>query len=87
MRRIVKVGEREIKLTPKEYDMLRVLVHHAGKVVTHAHLLRDVWGAAADTQYLRVYVRQLRSKLEPSPDRPTYIMTETGIGYRLKEPD
>lgn len=87
VRRIVKVGEREVKLTPKEYEMLRVLVHHAGKVLTHAHLLREVWGGAADTQYLRVYVRQLRSKIEPNPNRPEYILTETGVGYRLRAPD
>ena len=86
VRRIVRVAGRDIKLTPKEYEMLRVLVHHAGKVVTHAHLLREVWGSSADTQYLRVYVRQLRSKIEPNPDRPNYIMTETGVGYRLREP-
>ena len=87
VRRIVKVGDREIKLSPKEYDMLRAMVHHAGKVLTHAHLLREVWGGGADTQYLRVYVRQLRSKLEPNPDRPQYILTETGVGYRLRAPD
>lgn len=87
VRRIVKVGEREVKLSPKEYEMLRALVHHAGKVLTHAHLLREVWGGGADTQYLRVYVRQLRSKLEPNPDRPEYLLTETGVGYRLRAPD
>lgn len=87
VRRIVKIGEREVKLSPKEYEMLRALVHHAGKVLTHAHLLREVWGGGADTQYLRVYVRQLRSKLEPNPDRPEYLLTETGVGYRLRAPD
>lgn len=87
VRRIVKVGDRDVKLSPKEYEMLRAMVHHAGKVLTHAHLLREVWGGSADTQYLRVYVRQLRSKLEPNPDRPEYILTETGVGYRLRAPD
>jgi two-component system, OmpR family, KDP operon response regulator KdpE len=87
IRRVVKLHDVEVKLTPKEYDMLHVMVHHAGKVVTHAHLLREVWGSGTDTQYLRVYVRQLRSKLEPDPDRPQYILTETGIGYRLRAPE
>lgn len=87
VRRIVKVGDREVKLPPKEYDLLRQLVHHAGKVVTHAHLLREIWGTSTDTQYLRVYVRQLRQKLEPDPNRPHYITTETGVGYRLRAPD
>ncbi|MBV9459049.1 MAG: response regulator transcription factor [Bradyrhizobium sp.] len=87
VRRIVKVGDREVKLSRKEYDMLRQLVHHAGKVLTHAHLLREVWGGSSDTQYLRVYVRQLRQKLEPDPERPRYILTETGVGYRLRASD
>ena len=87
VRRIVRVGEREVKLSPKEYEFLRLLVHHAGKVLTHAHLLREIWGTVADTQYLRVYVRQLRQKIEPDPERPHYILTETGIGYRLRAPD
>ncbi len=87
VRRIVRMGGSEVKLTPKEYEMLRVMAHHAGKVLTHAHLLREVWGGAADPQYLRVYVRQLRSKLEPNPDTPEYILTETGVGYRLRGPD
>ena len=82
-----EVGEREVKLAPKEYDLLRQLVQHAGKVVTHAHLLREVWGGSPDPQYLRVYVRQLRQKLEPQPDRPRFILTETGVGYRLRAPD
>lgn len=86
VRRIVKVGEREVKLSPKEYDVLRLLVHHAGKVLTHAFILREVWGSATDTQYLRVYIRQLRNKLEPNEDRPHYILTETGVGYRLRAP-
>ena len=87
VRRIIRVGEREVKLSPKEYDVLRLLVHHAGKVLTHAHLLREVWGSAADPHYLRVYVRQLRQKLEPEPERPRYILTETGVGYRMRAPE
>jgi two-component system KDP operon response regulator KdpE len=86
VRRLVKMGDREVKLSPKEYEMLRHLVQHAGKVLTHAHLLREVWGGAADPQYLRVYVRQLRQKIEPDPERPHYILTETGVGYRLRAP-
>jgi len=87
VKRIVKVDGQEVKLSPKEYDILRVLVQHAGKVITHQHLLNQVWGEATDVQYLRVYVRQLRQKIERSPDQPQYIMTETGVGYRLREAD
>jgi len=87
VKRIVKVGGREVKLSPKEYDILRILVQHAGKVITHRHLLEKVWGGQTDVQYLRVYVRQLRQKIERSPDDPHYITTETGVGYRLREAD
>jgi len=87
VRRIVKVGEREIKLSPKEYDLLRVLVQHAGKVLTHRFLLHELWDDLTDAQYLRVYVRQLRQKVEADPERPTYILTETGVGYRLRAPE
>ncbi len=87
VRRIVRVGEREVKLSPKEYDILRVLVQHAGKVITHQHLLSQVWGGTTDVQYLRVYVRQLRQKIELSPNDPQFITTETGIGYRLRIAD
>ncbi len=87
VRRIVKVGEREIKLSPKEYDLLRVLVQHAGKVLTHRFLLKELWDELTDAQYLRVYVRQLRQKIEADPERPHYVLTETGIGYRLRAPD
>ncbi len=87
VKRIVKVDGREIKLSPKEYDILRVLAQHAGKVLTHQFLLKQIWGPAADVQYLRVYVRQLRQKIEEIPDQPHYITTETGVGYRLREPD
>jgi two-component system KDP operon response regulator KdpE len=87
VRRIVKVGEREVKLSPKEYDLLRVLVQHAGKVLTHRFLLKELWDELTDAQYLRVYVRQLRQKIEADPERPQYVLTETGIGYRLKAGD
>ncbi|GMP09378.1 MULTISPECIES: response regulator [Bradyrhizobium] len=87
VRRIVKIGEREVKLSPKEYDLLRVLVQHAGKVLTHRFLLKELWDELTDAQYLRVYVRQLRQKIEADPERPQYVLTETGIGYRLKAGD
>ena len=87
VRRIVKLGDREIKLSPKEYELLRILVQHAGKVLTHKFLLSRLWDDLTDAQYLRVYVRQLRQKIEADPERPHYILTETGIGYRLRAPD
>jgi len=87
VRRIVKVGTREVKLSPKEYDLLRVLVQHAGKVLTHKFLLGELWDDLTDAQYLRVYVRQLRQKIEADPEQPQYILTETGIGYRLRALD
>jgi len=87
VRRIVKVGEKDVKLSPKEYELLRVLVQHAGKVLTHKFLLGELWDDLTDAQYLRVYVRQLRQKIETDPERPQYILTETGIGYRLRSPD
>ncbi|QDF39912.1 response regulator [Bradyrhizobium symbiodeficiens] len=87
VRRIVKVGERDVKLSPKEYDLLRVLVQHAGKVLTHRFLLKELWDELTDAQYLRVYVRQLRQKIEADPERPQFVLTETGIGYRLKAGD
>jgi len=87
VRRIVKVGEREVRLSPKEYDLLRVLVQHAGKVLTHRFLLKELWDEMTDAQYLRVYVRQLRQKIEADPERPQFVLTETGIGYRLKATD
>ncbi len=87
VRRIVKVGDKEIKLSPKEYELLRVLVQHAGKVLTHRFLLKELWDELTDAQYLRVYVRQLRQKIEADPERPHHVLTETGIGYRLRAPD
>ena len=87
VRRIVKVGDKDVKLSPKEYDLLRILVQHAGKVLTHKFLLGELWDQLTDAQYLRVYVRQLRQKIETDPERPQFVLTETGIGYRLRAPD
>jgi len=84
VRRIVKVGDREVKLSPKEYELLRLLVQHAGKVLTHKFLIGELWGEQVDAQYLRVYVRQLRRKIEADAERPQFILTETGVGYRLR---
>ena len=83
--RQVRLNDVEVKLTPTEYSLLRVLVQNAGKVVTHRQLLRTVWGEKAESQaqYLRVYVTHLRKKLEPHGDTPSLIKTEVGIGYRL----
>ena len=86
VRRIVKVDGAEVKLTPREYDFLRVMVVHAGKVLTHAQLMQAV-PTSSDPQYLRVYMRQLRQKLEADPERPRILLTETGVGYRLRAPD
>ena len=87
VRRIVRVADKEVKLSPKEYELLRLLVQHAGKVLTHRFLLNELWTTPIDAQYLRVYVGQLRNKIEPNPARPQYILTETGVGYRLRAPD
>jgi two-component system, OmpR family, KDP operon response regulator KdpE len=87
VRRIVRLGQKEVKLSPKEYDLLRILVQHAGKVLTHKFLLKELWSDLTDAQYLRVYVRQLRQKIEENPERPHYVLTETGIGYRLRAPE
>jgi len=88
VRRQVTRGGQEVKLSPKEFELLRHLVMHAGKVLTHRHLLREVWGPAQaeEVQYLRVFIRGLRQKLEPDPTRPTHILTELGVGYRLQLP-
>jgi len=87
VRRIVKIGDNEGKLSPKEYDLLRLLVLHAGKVLTHRFPIQELWDEPTDPQYLRVYVRQLRCKIEVDPERPQCIMTEIGIGYHLRAPD
>ena len=84
--REVRVNEQLLALTPTEYDLLRMLVKHAGKVLTHDQLLRAVWGTAyeSETHMLQVNISNLRRKIEPDPSRPIYIVTEPGVGYRLK---
>ncbi|MEO7432103.1 MAG: response regulator [Dokdonella sp.] len=83
-RRVIRNGE-DIHLTPIEYQLLTILARHRGKVMTHRQLLRDVWGAAhvESPQYLRMYLRALRAKIEPDPARPRYLLTEVGVGYRM----
>jgi two-component system KDP operon response regulator KdpE len=85
VRRIVTVRGEEVKLTPREYDLLRLLVSYAGKVLTHRYILKEVWGTETDVQYLRIYIRTLRQKLEADPEQPQLIVTEQGVGYRLRE--
>ncbi len=87
VRRIVTVDGREVKFSPREYNLLRLLVAHAGKVLTHNFILHEVWGTETAVQYLRIYIRALRQKIERNPERPELILTETGVGYRLKVPD
>jgi two-component system KDP operon response regulator KdpE len=84
--RQVFLNEQEVHLTPIEYKLLTVLIQNAGKVVTHSQLLKEVWGPSysKETQYLRVYMTQLRHKLESDPARPRFLINEPGIGYRLK---
>src|ERR671912_1892266 len=83
-RRLVTARGQEVKLSNKEWDILKLLVVHAGKVLTHRMIMEQVWGPTVDVQYLRIYVRQLRQKIEEYPDRPQHILTETGVGYRLR---
>jgi two-component system, OmpR family, KDP operon response regulator KdpE len=85
LRRHVRVRGAEVKLTPIEYKLLTTLVRHAGKVVTHRQLLREVWGPSHEdhAHYVRVYMAHLRHKLEAEPMRPRYLLTEPGVGYRL----
>jgi two-component system KDP operon response regulator KdpE len=85
--RRVFVGEKEVHLTPIEYRLLTTLAHHAGKVLTHRFLLREVWGPpyVEQTHYLRIFMANLRRKIETDPARPRYLLTEQGIGYRLAE--
>jgi len=87
-KRLVTVAGREVQLTPTEYDLLKMLVTHAGKVLTHNHLLREVWGTGYEQEFhiLHVNVSNLRRKIEPDPSRPRFIITEPGVGYRLKTP-
>ncbi|MEP7133917.1 MAG: response regulator [Chloroflexota bacterium] len=85
-RRLVTIHEKEISLTPTEYDILRLLLQNAGKVITHRQLLRQVWGTAYESEMhlLRVNISNLRRKIEPDPARPHYLVTESGVGYRLR---
>jgi two-component system KDP operon response regulator KdpE len=84
VRRVVTVRGSEVRFSRREYDLLRLLVAHAGKVLTHRHILHEVWGIDTDVQYLRIYIKALRKKIEPNPEQPTHILTETGVGYRLR---
>jgi two-component system KDP operon response regulator KdpE len=86
-KRIVKISKNEIKLTPTEYNLLSYLSKNLGKVITHNQILKELWGEtlSEETQYLRTYVMQLRKKIEVNPAEPQYIITESGVGYRLKE--
>jgi len=86
--RHVSVGDKEVHLTPLEYNLLATLIKHSGKVLTHRFLLKEVWGPghAEETHYLRVYMASLRRKLEADPAQPSYLLTEPGVGYRLQEP-
>jgi two-component system, OmpR family, KDP operon response regulator KdpE len=87
--RRVSRGGQEVHLTPIEFDLLQGLARHPGKLVTHRQLLKEVWGPAygSETHYLRVHVAHIRAKLEPDPSRPRFLITEPGVGYRLREPD
>ena len=87
--RLVTIDRKEVKLTATEYDLLCAFVRHAGKILTHRQLLKEVWGGQSveQNQYLRVYVGHLRQKIEPDPQKPKWILTEPGIGYRFKTTD
>ena len=88
-RRVVTVNGALVRLSPKQYQLLRILAQNAGKVVTHRQLLGEIWGPAhlEEVQYLRVFMRKLRSRVEADTNRPEYLMTELGVGYRLRSPD
>jgi two-component system, OmpR family, KDP operon response regulator KdpE len=87
--RIVSLNGQRVMMTPKEYKLLQILAQHAGNVVTHQYLLKEVWGSPHmhDTHYLRIFVRKLRQKIEGDPTQPRILLTELGIGYRLANPD
>ena len=89
LKRLVSVGEREVQLTPNEYDLLCMLVMHAGAVMTHRQLLKEVWGHGYEQEFhmLHVNISNLRRKIEPDPARPKFIITEPGVGYRLRAHD
>ena len=84
--RVVTAGGETVKLTPTEYGLLRLFVQHAGRILTHGQILREVWGPTTDpdTNYLRVYITGLRKKIEANPQMPELIVTEPGVGYRLR---
>ncbi len=86
MGRVVTLADQEVQLTPTEYDLLKLFITNAGKVLTHQQILRRVWGVGYtdDLHLLRVNVSNLRRKIEPDPSRPRYIVTEPGVGYRLR---
>lgn len=86
LKRQVHLGDQEVHLTPIQYRLLSVLVKNAGKVLTHQYILKEVWGPsyAENSHYLRIYMSQLRQKLEADPAQPKYLLTESGVGYRLK---
>lgn len=88
-RRQVEIAGNEIHLTPTEYDLLRILATNAGRVVTHSHLLTSLWGNTSQecAQYLRIYISQLRKKIERDPNQPHFILTEPGVGYRFSLPE
>jgi two-component system KDP operon response regulator KdpE len=85
--RRVTVRDESVQLSPRQYDLLRLLVQHAGKVLTREFILREIWGGDSNVQYLRIYIRALRQKIELRPERPYYILTEIGVGYRLRSSD
>ena len=87
VRRLVTVRGEQVPLSPRQYELLRLLVQHAGKVLTRDFILREVWHSDSNVQYLRIYIRALRQKIELHPERPYYILTEIGVGYRLRSPD
>ena len=87
VRRLVTVRNEEVQYSPREYEVLRLPVAHAGKVLTHDFMLQEIWGSDAHVQYLRIYIGSLRQKIEAAPERPIHILTVTGVGYRLRGPD
>jgi two-component system KDP operon response regulator KdpE len=87
VRRVVSVRNEKVQFSPREYEVLRLLVAHAGKVLTHDFILREIWGSDANARYLRIYIRALRQKIEVDPKRPTHILTVTRVGYRLRKSD
>jgi two-component system, OmpR family, KDP operon response regulator KdpE len=86
IQRIVTIRGTQVRLSPREFALLQVLGAHAGKVLTHGFILRHVWGEGTDVQYLRIYIRALRQKLEREPEHPAMLITEQGVGYRLRVP-